>query len=211
MKVLNSFPGLASYDPTDPVLLAHYRRIVSGRKPHQRHLCARLGISDAQYVDRLRLLFMLLMPMADGGPNLFEEVIKGLLENRKMHVAAFVFEYDSARCLLSDRGFCQPIEDGPHMAFSFNLCATAFVQYFFADPATLLQGKASPEFLKHALALHESLSVKQINVTFLRNNLDMLARYNRRVVEQCYQRVFCSVKDGLMLSEPRFAKPVTAM
>ena len=41
VKVLNSFPGLASYDPTDPALLADYRRVVSGRKPHQAHLCAR--------------------------------------------------------------------------------------------------------------------------------------------------------------------------
>jgi hypothetical protein len=173
---------------------------VSGRKPHQAHLCAQLGISDAQYIEWLRLLFMLLVPMADGRSNFFEEMIKGLLEDRKMHVAAFVCEYDSACCLLSDRGFSQPIENGPHIAFSFNLCATAFVDYCFFDPITLLQGKASPEFLMHALALHESLSEKQINVTFLRNNLAMLARYNRRVVEQCYQRVYCSVKDGLVLT-----------
>jgi hypothetical protein len=66
-KVLNSFPGLASYDPTDPALLADYRRIVSGKKPHQAYLCAQLGISDAQYVEWLRVLFMLLMPMAEGG------------------------------------------------------------------------------------------------------------------------------------------------
>jgi len=66
VKVLNSFPGVASYDPTDPALLADYRRIVSGRKPHQAHLCAQLGISDTQYLEWLRLLFMLLVPMADG-------------------------------------------------------------------------------------------------------------------------------------------------
>ena len=161
-----------------------------------------LGISDAQYVEWLRLLFMLLVPMADGRPNFFEEMIKGLLENRKMHIAAFVCEYDSARCLLSDRGFSQPIADGPHMAFSFNLCATAFVDYIFADPATLVQGKASPGLIAQAIASWEHLPEKQINVTFLRNNLDMLARSNRRVVEQCYQRVYCSVKDGLVLSEP---------
>ena len=208
-KVLNSFPGIATYDPIDPTLLTIYRRIVSGKKPHQAHLCAELGISDAQYVEWLRMLFMLLMPMADGRPNFFEEVIKGLLENRKMHVAAFVCEYDSARCLLSDRGFSQPIEDGPHMAFSFNLCATAFVDYIFADPATLVQGKASPEFIAQAIASWERLPEKQINVTFLRNNLDMLARYNRRVIEQCYKRVYCSVKDGLVLSEPRFATGAT--
>jgi hypothetical protein len=50
VKVLNSFPDLASHDPTDPALLADYRRVVSGRKPQQAHLCAELGISEAQYV-----------------------------------------------------------------------------------------------------------------------------------------------------------------
>jgi hypothetical protein len=206
VKVLNSFPGIAGYDPTNAALLAAYRRIVNGRKPHQAHLCAQLGISDAQYVEWLRLLFMLLMPMAQGRPNFFEEVIKNLLENRKMHVAAFVCEYDSDRCLISDRGFSQPIADGPHMAFSFNLCATAFADYIFADPAALVQGKASPEFIAQAIARWERLPDKQINVTFMRNNLGMLARYNRRVVEQCYKRVYCSVKDRLVLSESRLVQ-----
>ena len=153
VKVLNSFPGVASYDPTDPALLADYRRIVSGRKPHQAHLCAQLGISDAQYVEWLRLLFMLLVPMAEGRPNFFEEMIKSLLENRKMHVAAFVCEYDSARCLLSDRGFSQPIENGPHMAFSFNLCATAFVDYIFVDPATLCRARPRRSLSRRPLPL----------------------------------------------------------
>jgi hypothetical protein len=154
-KVLNSFRGLANYDPTDPALLADYRRIVTGKKPHQARLCAELGISETQYLTWLRLLFMLLVPLVDGQPNIFEHLIKTLLENRKTHVAAFVFEYDKERCLLSDRGFSQPIPDGPHMAFSFNLYATAFVNYIFADPSTLLSGQASPEFLARALAARE--------------------------------------------------------
>ena len=89
------------------------------------------------------------------------------------------------------------------MAFSFNLCATAFADYIFADPATLVQGKASPSFIAQAITYWEQLPEKQINVTFLRNNLVMLARYNRCVVEQCYKRVYCPVKDGVVLSEPR--------
>jgi hypothetical protein len=177
---------------------------VRGRKPQQAHLCAELGISEAQYVEWLRVLFMLLVPMAEGRPNFFEEMIKRLLENRKMHVAAVVSEYDSGRCLLCDRGFSQPIADGPHMAFSFNLCATAFVDYVFLDPATTLQGKASPQFIAQAIANWERLPEKRINVTFLRNDLDLLARFNRRAIEQCYQRVYCSVKDGLVLSTPRY-------
>jgi hypothetical protein len=202
VKVLNSFPGLANYEPVNPTLRADYRRIVSGRKPQQAHLCAQLGISDTQYLEWLRLLFLLLVPMVEGQPNLFALVIKRLLENRKTYVAACVCEYDSSRCLLSDRGFSQPIADGPHMAFSFNLCATAFVDYIFADPATLLQGQASAEFVAEAIANRESLLDRQINVTFLRNHLGVLARYNRRTIEQCYERVYCSVKDGPVLSEP---------
>jgi hypothetical protein len=204
-KVLNTFPGIAGYNPTDPALLADYNRILTGKKPHQAHLCKKLGISDAQYVEWLRLLFILLVPMAKSLPNLFEQMIKRLLEDRKKHIAAFVCEFDDAGCLLSDRGFSQPIADGPHMAFSFNLCATAFVHYFFSDPAALLQGKASPEFLANALAARESLPQAQISVTHVRNNLDVLARYNMRVVEQCYERVYCSRKEGLVLAEPRFA------
>ena len=200
VKVLNSFPSLASHDPTDPALLADYRRVASGRKPQQARLCAKLGISEAQYVQWLRVLFMLLTPLAEGHPNLFEDMIKRLLEDRKRYVAAFVFEYDSARCLLSDRGFSQPIVDGPHLAFSFNLCATAFVDYTFTDPATLGEGKVPPEVIARSIANWERLPEKQIYVTFQRNNLDMLVRYNRLAIEQCYKRVYCSVMDGPVLS-----------
>ena len=180
---------------------------MSGRKPHQAHLCAELGISEAQYVEWLRVLFMLLVPMAEGQPNFFEDMIKRLLENRKMHVAAFVCEYDSARCLLSDRGFSQPIE----MARIWHSRLTSVPRPSWTTsssiPATLVQGKASPEFIARAIANWERLPEKQINVTFLRNDLDMLARYNRRVVEQCYKRVYCSVKDGLVLSTPFLIAP----
>lgn len=200
VKILNTFPGLAGYDPVDPALLATYHRIVDGRKPHQAYQCARLGIGDAQYVEWLRVLFMLLTPMADGQANVFDQVIKGLFEDRKKHVAAHVFEYDSERCLLSDRGYSQPFEDGPHMGLSFNLCATAFITYAFFDPAALLEGKASPEFLQQALAYRDSLPENQIDVHFLRNHREMLASYNRHVIEQCHQHVFCSAADGLVLS-----------
>ena len=38
------------------------------------------------------------------------------------------------------------------------------------------------------------------HVAFQSNDLGMLARYNRRVVEQCYKHVYCSVKTDLVLS-----------
>lgn len=200
-KVLNTFPDLATFEPTNPVLLASYHRIVSGKKPHQAHLCALLGVSDQQYVEWLRVLFMLLTPLGDSHLNFFERMIKRLFENRKTQAAAFVWQYDNDRCLLSDRGYCEPIADTAHIAaFSFNLCSTAFIDYIFADVEALVQGRASPDFLAHALSCFERRPEVSVNVSLNRNDKAMLARFNRRVIEQCHERVYCSVKDGLVLA-----------
>lgn len=113
---------------------------------------------------------------------LFEGTIKGLMENRKTQAAAFLWVYDDARCLLSDRGYCQPIEEAAHMSMSFNLCSNAFIDYAFFDMAVLLRDRASPEFLCEALEARAQLPQATINVTLTRNDLSNLARYNRRVI-----------------------------
>lgn len=200
-KVLNSFPAFRGYEPTDPGLLVAFRRIASGQKPHQNYLCQKLGISHETYVDWLRLLFLLLVPLGNGQQNLFESVIKGLFEGRDTQAGAFVWIYDQDYCLLSDRGFCHPVPDGPHMmAMSFNLCSTAFVDYAFADAATLMKGRAPPEFLLPTLDAWRRRPHTTINVTVRRNDRQSLARYNRRVIEWSRERVYCAVKTGIVVS-----------
>jgi hypothetical protein len=200
-KVLNTFPSLGRYDPTDPVLLSTYRRFLVGRKPQQTRLCRELGITDQQYVQWLRTLFMLLVPLADGHTGLFGEMIKTLFQDRRLHVSAFVWIYDNHRCLLSDRGFSQPIEDNPHLSFSFNLRSDAFIDFIFADRDTLMQSELQKGYLfgswRHAPAK------PHINVTVTRNNLEMLARFNRRAIEQCFRRVYCAAKESVFLGVPQ--------
>jgi hypothetical protein len=77
--------------------------------------------------------------------------------------------------------------------------STAFVDYIFGDAATLVQGRASPEFVANALAAWKRRPQASVNVTMTRNSRDMLARYNRRVIEQCQERVYCSAKTSLVL------------
>lgn len=199
-KVLNSFPGVGAFEPTDPELLATYRRIVSGQKPHQAHICRQLGVSHETYVAWLRLIFILLIQAGEDRPNLFEGMIKGLFEARDTQATAFVWTYDQDHCLLSDRSFCQPIADGPHMSMSFNLCASAFVDYIFADAATLAKGRAPSAFVADALAAWRQRLQATINVTVTKNDRQMLARYNRRVVEQAHERVYCAAKTGIVLA-----------
>lgn len=202
-KIINTFPGLAAHEPTNPELLKMYRRIVYGRKPHQAHRCSELGISNEQYLEWLRILFMLLMPLENGQSNFFDQIVKQLFEDRDNYLAVWVCEYDHESCLLPDRGYSQPIPNGSHMAFSFNLRRNAFITYIFADPRALLDGKAHPEFLDQVLADRKSFPHKPIDVQFLRNNRELLAAYNGHVVYQCDERVFCSVKDGLVLPQGR--------
>ncbi|TWB10585.1 hypothetical protein FBZ99_11173 [Rhizobium sp. ERR 1071] len=199
-KVLNSFPGVGQYEPTDPELLAVYRRIVNGQKPHQAHLCRQLDVSQETYVEWLRLIFVLLMQIGDDRTNLFEGMIKALFEARDTQAAAFVWIYDQDVCLLSDRSYCQPIPDGAHMAMSFNLCSSAFADYVFADAATLVEGRAAPAFGASALAAWRQRSQATINVTVTKNNRPMLARYNRQIIEQARERVYCAEKAGIVLA-----------
>jgi hypothetical protein len=198
-KVLNSFPGVASLEPTDAALLATYRKIIAGERPHQANLCAQLGISDQRYEEWLRTIFMLLAPINPDGGNLFEGVIKGLFENHASHLAAILGVYDEPGVLLCDRGFAEPIAASPKiMAMSFNLSSTAFVDFAFADAATLVEGRANPEFLKSALDNWKKRAMPTVNLTVMRNDRAQLARFNRRVVEQCHSRIYCSVKDQLV-------------
>lgn len=193
-KVLNSFPGVGQYEPTDPELLAVYRRIVSGKKPHQEYLCQQIDVTRETYVEWLRLIFVLLMEIGDDRPNLFEGMIKKLFEASNTQAAAFVWTYDQDVCLLSDRSYCQPIPDGAHMAMSFNLSSTAFVDYVFADAATLIESCAPPALVENALVTWRQRPQATINVTVTKNNRPMLARYNQRVIEQARERVYCAKK-----------------
>ncbi|MDP4025113.1 hypothetical protein Q8W71_21005 [Methylobacterium sp. NEAU 140] len=197
-KVINTFSLLAKHSPTDPSLLADYQVILNGKRPHQIHLCKQLGITDVQYAEWLRIIFMLLSPMRQNSLNFFEETIKSLFEDKNLYAGVFVWEYDNDCCLLSDRAFSQPIESTIHLSFSFNLCATAFIDYIFADPEALVQGKAAPAFIAQASASWRRRPHAQINVTFIRNNIEMLKCYNRRVIYQSHKHVYCSKSVGIL-------------
>jgi hypothetical protein len=56
--------------------------------------------------------------------------------------------YDAHTCLLSDRGFSQPVPDGPHMEFSFNLCSNAFINYLFVDVGAMFQNRFPPRVIE---------------------------------------------------------------
>lgn len=192
-KVLNTFPMLHPMEPKDPTQLSTFQLIVTGQKPHQKHLCDTLGISPSMYIAWLRVMFMLLAELKPGQPTLFDGLIKTLFESHDTYAAVYVWTYDHDTCLLSDRGHCQTLPNGQHMSMAFNLCSTAFIEYVFADPAALLHGSATPEFLAYALENRKRLP-PSVDVRRVRNDRPALARYNRNVVLQAHERVYSASK-----------------
>ncbi len=58
---------------------------------------------------------------------------------------------------------------------------------------------ASKSIAPQAVEFAKSQFENRLDVSYEKNNLQMLARYNRRVIEQCYERVYFSTKDAISL------------
>jgi len=162
-------------------------RILEGRRPQQRHLCQVLGISDEQYGAWLRVMFMLIMPLADGFANMLEQSMSGLFEGRDHDLCIHHHRFSTERCLLSDRGVSSPIAQDPHLVFDFNLSAHAFIRYAFVDYAAVL-GRPVPLGILAGLGR----GPKMVNISYLVDDLPALEGFHRRMVEQAFERVYCS-------------------
>lgn len=192
-KALNTVGSLTEHYPLDPDLASIYTRIEGGRKPHQEYLCSQLGITNKTYKKWLKMLFMLLMRPKSSEPNMLEQVIKSLYENKSNLTSVFVFNYTEEhadkRALLSDRGFSLPIQEEGCLAYSFNLSSNAFISYTFADVEKQDLVSAPDRIIKLFKKQPKTVSVK-----YVENELNALANYNKNTIYQAKEKVYCSSK-----------------
>jgi hypothetical protein len=186
-KILNTFPSLTNVHPTNPVHYKNFERVLKGRKPQQKHLCEKLGISEREYTDWLSIIFLLLTPLDKDNSNFLEQVIKGLYESPESFIMVLIYTYDEKTCLLSDRGYSIPLPEQDHMAFDFNLCSNAFIRYAFSN----IDALAPPEAPRELVEVFKSRP-KTIDVHSFVNDLSALEQYNKHVVYQCFETVFNS-------------------
>lgn len=186
-KVINTFGVMGQHHPTDPRIYAQYERILTGRRPQQAHLCAKLGITDEQYGAWLRILFMLLTPLADGHATMLEQALGAMYEDREHALLIHLHTYSTERCLLSDRGWTVPIPEGENLAFDFNLSAQAFIRYAFLDYNSVLS-RPMPPMIQVGLAR----GPKVAHLSYFQDDLVSLDVFHRRIIEQSFERVFSS-------------------
>jgi hypothetical protein len=187
-KVLNTFEALTAVHPTNPKVIRAYHRILTGQKPQQKHLCKTLGITNDEYGAWLRILFLLLEELMDGSPNLLEYTLQQLFYSKNSHTAVNIYQFDTERCLLSDRGVSNPIPAEHGLVLDFNLRDNAFIRYcFFEYNGSLVRPPA------HVLE-SVRLGPKMIFLQHERNNLEMLRVFHHRIVDQAHGHVFCAGK-----------------
>ncbi len=186
-KVINSFPHVSNYYPTDPVHYCNFEKIIKGKKPHQEYLCKYFNISEYDYIKWLATIFMLLNPLENGKPNYLNQVIKNLYESKDLYIMVIVYTYDRESCILSDRGYSNPLPDGDYLSFDFNLRSDAFIRYMFGD-INKIAPKNTPKRLIESYKLHP----KSINIDHVHNDLNILDKYNKNVFYQCFSHVYNS-------------------
>jgi hypothetical protein len=140
----------------------------------------------------LSALFLLLMRPAPNEANFMESAVKQVFERPSGFPMVCVYRYSGEhadkRCLLSDRGYANPLPQEPHLSFSFNLSSTAFIVYLFASIEELTLPYVPPPGVIELYRIQQ----KNVRVVPFTNDLAALARYNQNVVYQCHHAVYSS-------------------
>ncbi|MBH0055923.1 hypothetical protein I6F65_03030 [Pseudoalteromonas sp. SWXJZ94C] len=97
------------------------------------------------------------------------------------------FYYTNNSCLLSDRGFCTPVNDDRVLSFDFNISSNLFLRYLFLD----VDDFAPVGTPSNIIELYKNMS-KQISYDYEIDDLGTLSKYNRDVIYQCHNKFFNS-------------------
>ena len=197
-KTLNTIGNLANYYPSDENLKDIYNRIESGNQASLKEFANNLSVTEEQYRKWMKSLFMLLVPKGTQGTNLVDMMIKEFFENTEQYINVYIHIYsgseESKHSLLSDRGFTLLTDQGEHLAYEFNLTSNAFISYIFTD-ITEKAGidQLGKNVIERILRI-ESKKPSKVNIHFCENNLEALSRYNKKVVYQSRENVYCKSK-----------------
>lgn len=195
-RTLNIIGQLSDYVPTDIKLNKLYVKIDNFSHPQWREIADRFSVSADDYKAWVKSLFMMLIPKTEDEINLLELLIKHFFESKESSISVFINEYSGTpdvHPLLSDRGFTYLTDDDKHITYKFNLSSTAFITYIFTNIKTSISNLMDAELVRKIISLN-GRQPSEAKVVLISNNIEMLSRYNKRVVYQSHNKVFCKSK-----------------
>lgn len=196
-NTLSFFKSYAHYHPKEPKLKAIYDNIENSNKPHLLAICKRYGFTHEEYVLWLKAIYLLLFVRDQQGVNILEALARSFYENQNTYIYVIISTYSKGQAvLLSDRGYNQFDDTGSSINYEFNLNSNAHIAYSFIDIT-----KALP--LEHPLHGNERVQEvfrmlpKEINVSLVADNEEILSAYNSRTIMQSAKKVFCKLGDSV--------------
>ncbi|RBW43203.1 hypothetical protein DS885_13755 [Psychromonas sp. B3M02] len=197
-KTLNTIGLLSNYYPANVELKELYEKIDGFNHPKAEDITSNFGVSVEEYKKWMKSLFMLLIPPIDENMNAIEVLMKSFFENNKSNINIFISTYTGEHIdkhvLLSDRGFTVISEDKALTTYEFNLTSNAFITYCFADMRSMACKYTTNNTLVESLLSMQENKTSILNVKVLKNDLELLSRYNNNLIYQSFNNVYCKSK-----------------
>ncbi|HHX8690639.1 MULTISPECIES: hypothetical protein [Vibrio harveyi group] len=197
-NTLSIFGQMLRFIPTDSELLDIYKRIEHGNKPHEKRVCEYFGVTEIEYTNWLKLLFLVLFVNNDGS-NLLESFTRAMFYEKESSLNIFLFSLSEELTVFSDVGFTLINQDA-HLSYEFPLTDSHYIAYAFTniDTFTKKLEKEKGVSLAHIHDLIQS-KPKEVRVKKVFDDLATLKSFNVRMVEQSWQHVFSKATKPFVL------------
>lgn len=195
-KTLNTIGELIKYSPTNAELKELYEKIDTFNHPDWDELSITFDVSIENYRKWLKSLFMVLVPKNNHGSNILELIIKVWFEKSDSFINVYISQcsgISGAYTLVSDRGYTLVTDSEEHTAYEFNLSSTAYISYVFTNIKSYASELMNTEKIKQILTLNEKTPPK-VKIHVIKDNPNALSRYNKNVIDQSFNKVFCKSK-----------------
>ncbi|MGI9280074.1 MAG: hypothetical protein ACR2PX_10660 [Endozoicomonas sp.] len=188
-KTLNTIGLLSKHIPTDKKLNNHYSKIDTSNAISIRKYAQKFNVTEAQYREWLKCLFMLLIPKKVNDDRFIDQFIKDFFTERKNSINILISTYSErfSSVLLSDRSFTFFEDPKGHIVYEFNLTSNTFISYIFTDLTKFIKNK---RILNSILKFNSEVK-PDVRVNYRTDALDLLSAYNKRVVYQSFNTVYC--------------------
>lgn len=179
--------------------------------PDIEEICEKYSISKENYKKWMLIIFIFISNSENQEENLMESVVKGIFNNKNSWKEFTIGCYsDKNYCLLSDKGYNIYSVDNMALYIDINVMKNVFVTFAFVKNDTVINSTLISEMksdfgfddqqvnavikrLKNST--FDNMFSKNIKANLTRNNLQLLAGYNQRTIQNCHEHVFGASKE----------------
>lgn len=188
-ETLSMFGILLKLIPTDPALLEIYKRVEQGEKPQKQWICKHFEITEIDYINWLKILFLALIINTDGS-NILESYTRAIFYGKDSSLNIFIFHFSNESTLLSDVGFTSN-KSNHHLVYEFPLTDSHFISYAFTN----LESFTKKLEIEHKVSLSQVIDYidnnpKKVKLSKYYDQLPFLRAFNTRMVDKCHKYVF---------------------